>query len=257
MLPPIEEQRRIADFLDAETSLIDRLHESLSTSLRLLTERDSTNASSAFQGGGEQLQLRRLVSDWIDYRGATPAKTDSGVPLITAKNMSNGRIDHNASPEFISADDYDDWMRRGLPRSGDVLLTTEAPLGEVAIVEDPTVALAQRIILMRAQEPLTSWWIYWYFRSPIGKAELFRRATGSTALGIKADTLRSVPIPMFDVKETRRRIEQLESDFLGTDRLRVAIHRQLNLLMERRQALITAAVIGQFDVTTARGADPS
>ncbi|WP_432829111.1 restriction endonuclease subunit S [Dactylosporangium sp. CA-092794] len=247
--PDAGEQRRIADFLDAETARIDRLQDSLHAVLALLTERDAATCDAAFAGSARRVQLRRIVTRWIDYRGATPTKTSTGVPLITARNLSGGRIDHERSPEYISADDYRDWMRRGLPRPGDVLLTTEAPLGEVAILQDAGVALAQRIILMRTGEQLPGQWIYWYFRSPLGKSELLKRATGSTALGIKADTLRSVPIPTFDNAQMRQRIEHIESRFRDTDRLRVPVRRQLDLLRERRQALITSAVTGQSDLS--------
>ncbi|GLH99798.1 hypothetical protein Pa4123_50750 [Phytohabitans aurantiacus] len=256
-LPSFQEQRRIAHFLDTETARIDRLRASMIDALSLLDERDRTTIDNVFRDGDHSRQIRRLVAKWIDYRGATPTKTEHGVPLITAGNIFNGRVDYGRSPEFISENDYDSWMRRGLPRSGDVLLTTEAPLGEVAILNDPAVALAQRIILIRPHQALDAHWIYWYFRSPLGKSELLRRATGSTALGIKADRLRSVPVPVFDDAEKQQRIKNLEIGIKSTLRLRSPIGRQLELLAERRQALITAAVTGQFDVTTGRGADLS
>jgi len=69
--------------------------------------------------------------------------------LITAKVVKNGRIE--TPDEFIDPKEYDDWMRRGLPNVGDVLLTTEAPLGEVAQLRDAKVALAQRLIALRGR----------------------------------------------------------------------------------------------------------
>ncbi len=82
----------------------------------------------------------------IDYRGKTPKKTDSGVPLITAKIVKGGRV---LEPfEFIAEDNYDSWMVRGLTQAGDVVVTTEAPLGEVAQLTDANVALAQRIVTL-------------------------------------------------------------------------------------------------------------
>src|SRR5690606_13060361 len=86
----------------------------------------------------------------IDYRGKTPKKTDSGIPLITAKIVKNGRI---LEPnEFISPQDYESWMRRGLPKPGDVVITTEAPMGEVAQLDERKVALAQRLITLRGKK---------------------------------------------------------------------------------------------------------
>ena len=60
------------------------------------------------------LTLENAMESIIDYRGKTPKKTDSGIPLITAKIVKNGRI---LEPnEFISPQDYESWMRRGLPK---------------------------------------------------------------------------------------------------------------------------------------------
>ena len=72
------------------------------------------------------------------------------MPLITAKVVKAGKI---LTPnEFINPEDYDDWMTRGLPEIDDVVLTTEAPLGEVALIKDKNVALAQRIITLRGKK---------------------------------------------------------------------------------------------------------
>src|SRR5947208_2913921 len=90
-----------------------------------------------------------LIESLIDYRGKTPPKSDSGVPLITAKVIKGGVI-LDEPREYIADGIFDAWMRRGLPRTGDILITTEAPLGEVAQVgEDARIALAQRVILLR------------------------------------------------------------------------------------------------------------
>lgn len=85
----------------------------------------------------KQYRLIDVLDTLIDYRGKTPKKTSSGVPLITAKIIKNGRIE--TPTEFISVDDYDSWMVRGFPKVGDVVLTTEAPLGEVAQLDDSNI----------------------------------------------------------------------------------------------------------------------
>ena len=88
----------------------------------------------------------------IDYRGKTPKKTAYGIPLITAKIVKGGRI--MTPQEFIAPEDYDVWMRRGLPEPGDVVMTTEAPLGEIAQLDGRKVALAQRLITLRGKPDL-------------------------------------------------------------------------------------------------------
>lgn len=144
------------------------------------------------------LTIEEATERLIDYRGKTPPKTDSGVRLVTAKVVKGGQI-HDEPAEYIAADFYDEWMRRGLPQKLDVLLTTEAPLGEVAILrDDARIALAQRIILLRAKPGLLDpLYLFYALQSDFGQGELKARASGTTVLGIKQSELRKVRVPVF------------------------------------------------------------
>ncbi|MFC1478746.1 restriction endonuclease subunit S [Candidatus Margulisiibacteriota bacterium] len=137
--------------------------------------------------------LEDVIDKFIDYRGKTPKKTDSGVPLVTAKIVKSGRI---LEPnEFIARKDYDNWMTRGLPEIDDIVLTTEAPLGEIALIKDKNIALAQRVITLRAKKNMAyNPFIKYYFQSAQGQYELESRASGTTVFGIKAAVLKKVPI---------------------------------------------------------------
>ncbi|AKB27763.1 Type I restriction-modification system, specificity subunit S [Methanosarcina siciliae T4/M] len=145
------------------------------------------------------LTLEKAMESIIDYRGKTPKKTDSGVPLITAKIVKNGRI---LEPnEFISPEDYESWMRRGLPKPGDVVITTEAPMGEVAQLDERKVALAQRLITLRGKQGiLHNNFLRFVLQSPTVENELKKRESGTTVTGIKQKELRKtlLPIPPYD-----------------------------------------------------------
>jgi len=153
----------------------------------------------------ETITIEDATERLIDYRGKTPPKTGSGVRLITAKVVKGGQI-HDEPAEFIAADFYDEWMRRGLPQKLDVLFTTEAPLGEVAILRgDLKIALAQRIILLRAKQGLIDpFFLFYALQSDFGQGELKARASGTTVLGIKQSELRKVLIPFFPLSVQRR-----------------------------------------------------
>jgi type I restriction enzyme S subunit len=89
------------------------------------------------------------ICRFIDYRGKTPTKTASGLRLITAKNVKMGFLQETPM-EFVSAKSYNGWMTRGIPKIGDVLFTTEAPLANVAQLDtDEKVVFAQRIIVLQ------------------------------------------------------------------------------------------------------------
>lgn len=100
-------------------------------------------------------QLENCMSAIIDYRGKAPQKTSSGIPLITAKVVKGGRVE--TPTEFIAIENYASWMRRGIPQSGDVLITTEAPLdGERLPISRATSPFLRKAIFYLASSDLTS-----------------------------------------------------------------------------------------------------
>ena len=128
--------------------------------------------------------------DYVDYRGKTPAKTNEGIFLVTAKNVKTGYIDYNSSKEYISEDDYDDVMHRGFPEKGDVLITTEAPCGNVAQVDREDIALAQRIIKYRGHKnKIDNTYLKHYLLSPAFQEALNTKSSGGTVQGIKGSIL--------------------------------------------------------------------
>ncbi len=114
-------------------------------------------------------------------------KVDEGIFLVTARNIKNGIVDYSLSKEFVKIEDYDKVMSRGKPKIGDVLFTTEAPLGEVANVDEERIALAQRIVKFDGvKEKLNNYYLKYMLMSNDFQERLKTYATGSTALGIKA-----------------------------------------------------------------------
>ncbi len=151
--------------------------------------------------GWKQYRLIDILDTLIDYRGKTPRKTTSGIPLITAKIIKNGRIE--TPTEFIAIEDYDSWMVRGFPKVGDVVLTTEAPLGEVAQLDNEHVALAQRVVTLRGKSGvLDNTYLKYYLLSNVGQQRLKARETGTTVTGIKQSELREVLVdcPPYDIQ---------------------------------------------------------
>jgi type I restriction enzyme S subunit len=143
------------------------------------------------------MTVEEVTERLIDYRGKTPPKTETGVRLITAKVIKRGQI-LSEPAEYIAEDFYDEWMGRGLPQELDVLITTEAPLGEVALLRmrEP-IALAQRVILLRAnREIIDPVYLFYALQCDFTRAELHARASGMTVSGIKQSELRQVRVPV-------------------------------------------------------------
>jgi type I restriction enzyme, S subunit len=178
------------------------------------------------------------VVQFIDYRGKTPPKTTSGVRLITAKNIRDGYI-ADEPLEFVTRRTYEHWMTRGYPRQGDVLFTTEAPMGKAALVDFPgEFALAQRVINFHPYADLDGKYIALMLLSPWFQQRLQERATGTTATGIKAAKLRLIRIPIPPVNEQHRVVARVEELMRLVDRL----EERLAAMRDAHSAFAAAAV---------------
>jgi len=149
------------------------------------------------------------VTDYVDYRGKTPKKVENGIVLVTARNIKQGYLDYETSQEYIAKDDYFNVMSRGIPKNGDVLLTTEAPLGNVAQIDNENIALAQRVIKFRAKNSLKNTYLKYHFLSEKFQSYLHRLAIGTTVLGIQGKQLHKMNIPLPPLKEQQKIAEIL------------------------------------------------
>lgn len=132
----------------------------------------------------------------IDYRGKTPEKAEEGIDTLSAKSVKDGYIDYSLCYQ-ISAEEYKRFMVRGFPQIGDILLTTEAPLGLVARLDRNDVAIAQRLLTLRGKKGvLDNDYLMYYLQSPKGQAALTARATGTTVTGIKQAEFRKIELEL-------------------------------------------------------------
>ena len=158
-----------------------------------------------FAGEWDAKPIGQRLSKVVDYRGKAPPKAETGMPLITARNVRMGHLDFSAD-EYIDADLYEGWMNRGLPKPDDVLFTTEAPLGNVAqYPHEGTYALGQRIITLQPDPAqLTSGFLFQFLIGPIGQKKVDKRGTGSTAKGIKSKVFVKIPMAAPEVPEQKK-----------------------------------------------------
>ena len=132
----------------------------------------------------------------IDYRGKTPEKVDSGLPFITAKNVKMHYMTLEPR-EYISKETYDKVMVRGFPKEGDVVFTTEAPLGNVCRIPrfDTKFYIGQRIVTMQT-EILNPIYLEYALSDESFKRKYMSKSTGSTVTGIRVRLLEQLTIPV-------------------------------------------------------------
>ena len=190
--------------------------------------------------------LEEWMESIIDYRGKTPDKTTAGIPLITAKVIKGGRIE--TPSEFIAADAYEQWMRRGIPEAGDVVITTEAPLGEVAQLPKGKVALAQRVITLSGKKGLVdNTFLKYLLLSRPFQEDLEARATGTTVVGIKQSVLRKIDLAFPSFLD-----QKAIAHILGTLDDKIELNRKTNETLEAMAKALFKSWFVDFDPVRAK-----
>lgn len=160
------------------------------------------------------VELNQLF-DFVDYRGKTPNKmahgTAEGVFLITSSNIKRAYMDYSRR-EYISYKEYLRRQSRGITQKGDLLFTTEAPMGNAALCDMDECSCGQRIITLKEYAQGTVYpALYMYFvLSPQFQQQLLSNCTGTTAKGIKADKLKHLLLPLPPYAEQKRIVAKLE-----------------------------------------------
>lgn len=141
-----------------------------------------------------RVPLGSIIQTIIDYRGKTPAKlgadwATSGYRALSAKNIKAGKIVNSNSIRFVDDNLYSVWMKEEVQR-GDILITSEAPAGEVLYWDsDERIVLSQRLFCIRIKESICAKYVYYYMRSSKFKGEIDVRSTGTTVTGLRQPEL--------------------------------------------------------------------
>ncbi|MFD8550481.1 restriction endonuclease subunit S [Streptomyces fradiae] len=275
-LPEREEQTRIADFLDSETARIDRLINAQNRLQGRLLERRSAGVTSAVADAENKDRhpstlawLETIPATWQEVRvgllarmgsGHTPSRsrpewwTDCNIPWITTGEVKQVRDDRREdlfeTREKIS--------ELGLANSaaelhpaGTVVLCRTASAGYSAVM-GTDMATSQDFVTWTCGPRLDPHYLLWCLRAM--RADLIGRlAMGSTHKTIYVPDLQMLRIPLPPLGEQRQIVKRIREQNSQIDRLSDVLAHRISLLTERRQALITAAVTGQIDVSTASG----
>jgi type I restriction enzyme S subunit len=142
---------------------------------------------------------------FIDYRGKTPPKSDDGIHMISAANIKDGFILPERKEKFVSEDTYEEWTTRGIPQKHDVIITTEAPVGEVGIIRtEETLLPAQRLITMRPGESLDPRYLKFCLQYVKTQKQLESYASGTTVSSFNQTDLRNSVIPLPPLSEQKK-----------------------------------------------------
>jgi len=198
--------------------------------------------------------LGELLELVIDHRGKTPNKMgfknfhDCGYPVLSAKHVKMDQLVNLESIRYSNERMYKKWMKVEI-QEGDIVLTSEAPLGQVLYLDGKIkYLLGQRVFGLRPNKELINpLYLSAWLASPKGQSLLEARATGSTVLGIKqAELLRvEVDIPPEHVQEV---IARTRYDLVQ----KIELNTQTNQTLEQIAQAIFKSWFVDFDPVKAK-----
>ena len=170
-----------------------------------------------------------LVVDCINNTAPT-VEEQTPYRMIRTSNIGNGRLDLS-DVKYVTEEIYEEWTRRAKIRQGDVLLTREAPLGDVAYINhEDTIFLGQRIMQYRAdQNVLNPRFLSYAFLSPFVQAQIHKyKGSGSTVDHIRVPECKKIEIPLPPLE-----YQEKIAEILGSLDKKIDSNRKMNQTLER------------------------
>ena len=195
------------------------------------------------------VKLKDISEAIVDCEHKTAPTETSGIPSIRTTNIKNGHIDlQNANK--VSKETYREWTKRMEPRPGDLILSREAPVGEVGIIpEGAKVCLGQRTVLIRPDHGKVSpRYLLYLLLTREMRHEMTCRADGSVVPHLNMSDIRSLEIPNLPLLSEQRRIAHI----LGTLDEKIELNRQMNETLEATARAIFKSWFVKFDPVKAK-----
>ena len=196
-----------------------------------------------------EFSLNSLCSLVVDCPHATPKWTDYGYVVLRNQNIKNGRLDLS-SPSFTDEAHFKGRIRRAAPQPGDLVITREAPMGDVCQIPDGLVCcLGQRQVLLRPDpEKVDARYLLFALQSPYLKHQIgWNEGTGSTVSNLRIPVLEALKIPCPALEQ-----QQEIAMVLGTIDDRIALLRETNATLEAIAQALFKSWFVDFDPVHAR-----
>ena len=264
---PLEEQRRIADFLDDQVTRIDQAIQLRQQQIDLVHEHQASylrDTTTVWRGKSkptgvawmpkirESWRLSRIGLVFTTGSGSTPPSDDRTLyggphPWLLTGDLNDGLVIETKNTLSDKA-----LMRFGTlapyPSGSLVVAMYGATIGRLGILGAPASVNQACCVLTRQTVVQTRFAFYWFLGH---RQEILQLGTGAGQPNISQELVRSLLIPVAPWSDQKCAISDMESSSDAAGRIIHSMNDAVRLLMERKRSLITAAVTGEFDVSSA------
>jgi type I restriction enzyme, S subunit len=270
-LPPAAEQTQIATFLDRETAKIDELVAEQRRLMELLKEKRQAVISHAVTKGlNPDAPMKPSGIEWLgevpahwDVRRISSFSTkitngfvgptrdilaDDGTRYLQSLHIKGNKIRFDV-PYFVR-DEWSNQHSKSILETGDVLIVQTGDIGQVAVVTEEFAGCNCHALIIVAPLRLVvdGEWISWVLNSDYGFHTLLSIQTGALHPHLNCGNVKDIAVPLPSIVEQRQIVRYIEEQIHSFDTLTAEAQRAIDLLQERRTALISAAVTGQIDM---------
>lgn len=271
-IPPMKEQLQICTALDRETTRIDALVAKKTRFIELLREkRQALITHAVTKGLDPNVNMKDSGVEWLgavpehwlvrplkgvvatpitDGPHETPNFLDGGIPFVSAEAVSGGFLNFEKIRGFISLEDHERYSKKYKPKRFDIyMIKSGATTGVTAIVDtDRDFNIWSPLAVIRCSTDMSPYFVLFFMRSrSFQEAVAINWSFGTQqniGMGVIGNLQITVP-PLIEQQKIALHIKNVNNRF---DALIEKTERSIELLKERRSALITAAVTGQIDL---------
>lgn len=249
-IPPLPEQRRIV-------AILDEVFEGIATA-KANAEKNLQNAREVFESHRDAtlsnpewpiVRIDEVCESIVDCVNKTAPTVDGPTPfkMIRTTNVRNGRISLE-SVNYVTEEIFLAWTRRQVPKRGDIILTREAPMGEVGILlSDDKIFLGQRLVSYRANlMKLDNRFLFYAMTSSAIQQEIRSLASGSTVQHMRVPDSKKLQFPLPDLNQQRKLADNLDMLLKETQHLESLYQQKLTALDELKQSLLHQAFNGDL-----------
>lgn len=185
----------------------------------------------------------------VDCPHATPKWTDSGFVVLRNQNIKGGRLDLS-SPSYTDEEHYLGRIKRAVPQAGDIVITREAPMGDVCqIPEGLKCCLGQRQVLLRPDpKKVDSRFLLYALQSPYIQHQIgWNEGTGSTVSNLRIPVLEALCVPTPELA-----VQREVAETLGAIDDRITLLRETNITLEAIAQTLFKSWFVDFDPIVAK-----
>lgn len=267
--PTLDEQRRIANYLDRKCSQIDTIiarqqeviEKLKAYKLSVITEAvtKGLNPDVPMKDSGvewigeipEHWDFRRIKNCCliVDCKNRTPDPDPDGEYIVVRTTcIRDGSFSYEGS-YHTNAENFKEWTAKGQPQHGDIFFTREAPMGEACLVPDAdNLCMGQRVMFFRPLDGSDPRYILYSIYGPLAREYIDSKNKGSTVGHLKLGQVASLPLFYCPPREQNEIANYLDKRCGAIDKVVEKKAEIISRLTDYKKSLIYEVVTGKKEV---------